>query len=446
MMTDLFEHLHDQRAPERPSGGGRARLRLPVRHERKFQVCALDDLIDEAHPARAIWDYAAQLDLSALEAGVKAREGTPGMPQTDFHLMLALWLYATQQGVGSARALEKLCESDAAYRWLCGGVSVNHRLLGEFRTHQGGLVERLLIEHVASLSAAGLVDLNVVAQDGIRVRASAGAASFRRRKSLEGELEKARALVERLSKELDENPGASDQRAKANRERQAQDRLARVQAAMETHKQVEAVREKRRHTNKAKTEKQKEPRSSTTDPDAHVMKMADGGFRPAYNVQFASDPANHVIVAVDCATVGSDRGLAEPMAKRIEQTYGARPKVHLVDGGFLSHDDIDAAHAAGARLYCPPGKSKSGRDPYKPRKGDSPAVAEHRERMASAEGKAIYELRCRCELPHARMRNLGLDHLLVRGREKVLTWMRWFALAMNILAEKRLIRARAAAA
>jgi transposase len=443
-MAELFDDLPEQRGPVRASGGGRARFREPVRDEKVIRICVLDALIGEEHPVRAIWAYAERLDLWALELQVKARDGVPGMPQTSFRLLFALWLYATTQGVGSARALARLCENVAAYQWLCGDVSVNHRLLGEFRRDQGALVERLLIGHVASLSQAGLVDLDVIAQDGVRVRASAGAASFRRRKTLESELKKSTTLVARLAKEIDEDPGASDRRAKANRERAARDRVARVEAALAAQKHAEALRAKRLKTNKAQAEKQKEPRSSTSDADARTMKMADGGFRPAYNVQFASDPASGVIVAVDCANVGSDRGLAEPMARRIAADYGARPKAHLVDGGYLSREDIDAADAAGAVLYCPPTQSKSGRDPYAARKEDTPAVAAWRVRMASPEGKAIYKLRCRCELPHARLRNLGLDHLLLRGNDKVLTWMRWFALAMNIMTQQRLLRAATA--
>lgn len=439
-MAKLFGDLPEHPAPLNFPCGGVARLRRPVRDEKEFRVCDLDALIGEEHPARLIWAYVEKLDLRELEAGVKARDGAPGMPQTSFHLLFGLWLYATSQGVGSARALERLCGSEAAYQWLCGGVSVNHRLLGEFRRDHGALVERLLIEHAAGLSKAGLICLDVIAQDGVRVRASAGSSSFRRRKTLGGELEKSKALVERLSKELGDDPGASDRRARANRERAALERLSRVEAALEAQKEIEALREKRLKTNRAAAEKQKEPRSSTTDADARVMKMADGGFRPAYNAQFASDPGSGIIVAAGCETTGSDRGLAEPMAQKIARDYGARPGAYLIDGGFLLRPDIEAADAAGTRVYCPPSKSKSGRDPYEPGAGDSLPIAVWRKRMASEEGKAVYKLRCRCELPHARLRNLGLDHLLLRGKEKVLTWMRWFALAMNVMTGARLAR------
>ena len=378
---------------------------------------------------------------------MKAREGLPGMPQTSPHLLLALWLYATTRGVGSARALEQACEmeqaceSDAAFRWLCGGVGVNHRLLSEFRTQQGDRIGRLLAAHVASLSFAGLINLDEIAQDGVRLRADAGAASFRRRKTLAQELAKAKALVERLSRDEDDDPGASGKRQMASRERAAREREARVARALEALGEAEKLREKRMKSNKAETQAQKEPRASTTDPEARVMKMADGGFRPAYNVQFASLPESGIVVAVSCETVGSDRGLAEPMAQAIEAAYQRRAKVYLVDGGYLSSEDIEAAAKAGTAMYCPPLKAKWGRDPYAPRLDDKPAVAEWRARMASEEGKRIYKRRARCELIHAKLRNLGLDHLRLRGREKVETWARWFALAMNILTETRLVAA-----
>ena len=430
-MDELFDDLPQAVGPARPEG--RARYREPVRDQVRLEAFDLESLIDEAHPARVIWAYAQQVDMSAFEARVRSREGLPGMPQTSPHLLLALWLYATSDGVGSARALARLCESGAAYRWLCGGVGVNNRLLSEFRNDQGARIEELLTLHVASLSAAGVIDLEEVAQDGVRVRASAGAASFRRRKSLQAELAKARALLERLSRDDDDHPGPTGRQLRA-----AKERAARVEAALAALGEAEKLRERRERTNRSQTERQKEPRASTTDPEARVMKMADGGFRPAYNVQFASLPKTGIILATTCETVGSDRGLGEPMAQALEKAYGARPKRHLMDGGYLSGEDIEAADQAGAEVYCPPGKAKSGRDPLEPRASDSPAMARWRARMASDEGKTAYQRRAVCELVHARLRNLGLDKLHVRGRAKVETWMRWFALAMNIITAHRL--------
>ena len=431
-MDKLFDDLPEQ-ASGKARALGRARLRQPVRDEVSLRAYDLDSLIDEDHPARVIWAYAARVDMSAFEAGVRAREGSPGMPQTSPHLLLALWLYATTDGVGSARALARACETVAAYRWLCGDVGVNHRILSEFRNGQGARIEQLLCDHVASLSAAGLIDLDEVAQDGVRIRASAGAASFRRRKTLRSELAKAKVLLRRLARQNDDNDPPSGPKLKAARER-----AERVEQALANLGEVEKLRAKREKTNANQTKRQTEPRASTTDPEARIMKMADGGFRPAYNVQFASLPDTGVIIGVTCQMVGSDRGLAEPMAQRLEKAYGQRPKRHLVDGGYQSASDIAAAEAAKTEFYCPPGKAKSGREPTEPRDRDPPHVARWRAKMATPEGKDAYKRRSVCELVHAKLRNRGADRLYVRGRHKVETWMRWFALGSNILTAHRL--------
>jgi transposase len=436
-MAELFEDLAEQ-VSGKVKALGRARLREPVRDEVTLRAYDLDSLIDADHPARVIWAYASKVDMTAFEAGVRSREGTPGMAQTSPHLLLALWLYATTDGIGSARALARACESTSAYRWLCGEVGVNHRILSEFRNDQGGRIEQLLCDHVASLSTAGLIDLDEVAQDGVRIRASAGASSFRRRKTLKVELAKAKILLRRLKRQSDDDDQGS---SSGRKQRAARERAERVKQALANLAEVEKLRAKREKTNANQTKTQKQPRASTTDPEARVMKMADGGFRPAYNVQFASLPANGIILDVACETVGSDRGLAEPMAERLEKTYGQRPKRHLVDGGYQSAEDIAAAEAAGTDFYCPPGKTKSGREPHEPRPGDTPQVAKWRAKMATEQAKDIYKRRSICELVHAKLRNRGADRLYVRGRQKVEIWMRWFALGANILTAHRLATA-----
>ena len=436
-MGELFDDL-----PEQGSGRvralGRARLREPVRDDVRFEVFDLDGLIDADHPARTIWAYAQRVDFSAFEAQVRAREGSTGMAQTSPRLLLALWLYATIDGIGSARALARACETVSAYRWLCGGVGVNHRLLSEFRSDERARIGALLVAHVASLSQAGVIDLDEVAQDGVRIRASAGAASYRRRKSLQAEMAKAKALLERLARQGDDDdgPGPSGRQRRA-----AQERAERVERALAALGEAETLRARREKSNANQTRRQQEPRASTTDPQARVMKMADGGFRPAYNVQFASLPGSGVVVAVSCEIVGSDRGLAEPMAQRLAQRFGRRPRRHLVDGGYQSACDIAAAEAAGTDFYCPPGRTRSGKDPYAPRPKDTQAVARWRAKMATPAAQHVYKRRAICERIHAVLRNRGIDRLYLRGQAKVETWMEWFALAHNILRHKALTRA-----
>src|SRR5688572_7683858 len=225
---ELFEELAEQWGAGERQGAGRPRLREPVRDQVELQVMDLDGLIAAEHPARVIWAYVEQLDLGALEEATRAREHTPGQAPVSPRLYLALWLYATSEGVGSARALAGLCESHVAYRWLAGGVSVNYHGLSDFRVGHPQLIERLIVEHVAALSAAGVIDLDEVVQDGMRVRACAGAASFRRRKTLHKELRKATRLIARLKEESEDDPAASSRRIQAAGERAARERGERV--------------------------------------------------------------------------------------------------------------------------------------------------------------------------------------------------------------------------
>lgn len=432
----LFEDLPEQLGPERTAG--RPRLREPERDQIELRAVDLDSLIGAEHPARVIWAYVEKLDLSALEEAVRAREHTPGQAPASPRLLLALWLYATSQGVGSARALARLCESHDTYRWLCGGVSVNYHGLADFRSGQGALLDALLIENVATLSAAGVIDLDEVVQDGVRVRASAGSGSYRRRKTLHKELKKARRLVARLKQERDDDPEASNRRLKAARKRAAREREERVAAALDKLAELEAERERRSKTNKAEVAKQKEPRASTSDPQARVMKMADGGFRPAYNCQVATVAQGQIVVEVTALACGSDRGLMRPMLERLEQRHGCQPKRHLVDGGFHKNDAIEWAAERGIRVYGPPPHSKHKTDPYAPRAGDGPGVAAWRRRMKSSHGKAVYKRRAPGECINARLRQWGLTQFTVRGLAKVDTALRWFALANNILMGHRL--------
>src|SRR3984893_4135627 len=434
----LFEALPEQPAPERSVG--KARLLEPMRDQVEVRSMDIDSLIGEDHPARLIWAYVEQLDLRELEDAIKAREGTPGHPAITPRLLLALWLYATSQGVGSARALARLCESHDAYRWLLGGVSVNYHTLSDFRVGQGDLVDRLLKENVATLAACGLIDLDKLAQDGVRVRASAGAASYRRRARLEEHLARAHEVLEQLKHEVHDDPAASNQRIRAARERAARERVDRVTAAIKTLGEVEAQRERRKKTNRNQTEKQKEPRASTTDPEVRNMKMADGGFRPAWNVQVVTVIVMTIVVAVKPSTVGSDRGLLRPMLERIRKRFNRLPQCHLADGGFAAGDDIEWAHHDGVAVYCPPTQSKHGGDPCQPKRGDGPGVLAWRSRMASTEGKAQYQKRAICECIHARWRNWNLVRLNVRGEAKVTAVMLWHALANNILQADRMLR------
>jgi transposase len=412
-------------------------MREPRRDQIELRAVDIESLIGRDDPVRVIWAYVEGLDLSELENRIKARGDRPGHPATSPWLLLALWLYANSDGVGSARALERLCHSHDVYRWLCGGVSVNYHTLSDFRVGCADLLDRLLAEHLAALAKAGLVDLDTLAQDGVRIRASAGAASFRREATLERHLAAAEAVVEELKREVEERPDASNRRIKAARERAARERSEQVKAAkaaLDEIKQQRQEREEKRGNGK----KPKEPRASTTDADARVMKMANGGFRPAYNVQVATAAGEQIVAAVEVRNTGSDRGLMRPMLERLRARNGRLPKQHLVDGGFGSAQDIEWAHAEGTDVYCPPTQSKHGTDPYLPRRGDGAGVLAWRARMADEAGKSRYKLRSICECIHARWRNWNLRQFTVRGTEKVRAIVLGYALTNNILQGHRL--------
>lgn len=408
---------------------GRARVRRAARHQVMMQVASLDSLLPEDHRARLVWEYVAGLDLSRLYEAIGSVEGRAGRDAIDPRILMALWLYATLDGVGSARQLDRLCRDHVVYRWLCGGVSVNYHTLADFRTAHPDLLDDLLTQSVATLMHEGLVTLERVAQDGMRVRASAGAASFRRRPSLEACQQQAQEQVDALRAELESDPAASTRRQQAARQRAARERSARIGKALEALGEIE----KHKHG----TEKKAKARASTTDPEARVMKMADGGFRPAHNVELATDTASQVITGVAVVNAGSDSGQMPPMVEQHQDRYDQTPEEYLVDGGFAQLDSIEqvSSEAVGTTVYAPLQKPrKEDRDPHEPLPGDSEVIAAWRRRMGTPEGKAIYKERAAtAECVNAISRNRGLQQFLVRGLHKTRAVVLWFALAHNLM-------------
>jgi transposase len=406
-----------------------------VRNQIEFQECSLDELLSEDHQARIVWEYVCGLDLSELQRRIQAVEGGPGQAPADPRILLALWLYATVRGVGSARELNRLCVAHAAYRWICGGVSMNYHTLSDFRTQHVELLDRLLTEGVASLMAEGLVTLDRVAQDGMKVRASAGAASFRRQPTLEQALCEAEQQLAQLKQELEADPAASKTREQAARQRAAEERAARIRAALE---QLPKIAESK------KPKDREQARASTTDPDARVMKMGDGGFRPAFNVQLATAVDSQIITGVEVTNSGGDRGQLAPMIEQHRERYEQVPDAALVDGGFAKNEDIEKVEQGGTTVYAPVQKSKDPqRDPHTPRDDDSPEVAAWRQRMATDEAKTIYRQRAAtAECVNALARNRGLQRFLVRGLRKVKAVALLYALVQNLM---RAVTLRAAA-
>jgi transposase len=374
-----------------------------------------------------LWQAVEQLDLAAFATGLSVHEGGPGRAAADPAVLVALWLYATTQGVTSARALDRLCVEHVAYIWLCGGVTMNYHSLSDFRVRHAAALDGLMTPVLGRLRHAGLIAFDHVAQAGLRVRASAGAVSFHRQATLEQTLAAAETLLAALragGAPPDDDPPTARQRAA--RERAARERVARLTAARAGMPAARAAKQ---------PAERGEARVSGTDPAARVMKMADGGFRPAYNVQLAAATAHQAIVGVEVTTRGSDMAQAPGMVGPVERRLGAPPGDWLMDGGFAGQQAIEQVEAAGVRVLAPVAKPKAAdRDPPRPLPTASPALAAWRSRRGLDEMKALYKLRAATiECVNAKARGLhGLVQLRVRGLAKVRCVALWVALAHNL--------------
>jgi len=418
--------MADEAEGQRPSGI--PRIVTVNRAQLQLRPLDLESLLPSDHRARALWAVVEQLDLRAFYDAIVARGSDPGRPAIDPKILVALWLYATSEGIGSARELARLCDAHDAYRWLCGGVAVNHHTLSDFRVGHEVALDTLMTQVLAVLLRRGLVKLTRVAQDGTRVRASAGASSFRREPSLRACLEAAAAQVARVKEAAEHPPDPAAARQRAAAARAARERAKRVAQALAELPKVQAV--------KADAAAKAAARVSTTDPEARVMKMGDGGYRPAYNVQVATATEGRVIVGVQVTNAGTDQGQMRPMHAEIVRRTGEQPAEYLVDGGFVKLEAIEDAAAAGTTVYAPvPTPRRAGIDPHAPKADDSPAIAAWRVRMGTAEAKAIYKARAAtAETVNGDLRTWrGLDRLAVRGSPKVLCIALWSAVTYNVL-------------
>ncbi len=416
-----METYTDSSQPQKP------RLNSADRNQANTIPIQIDNLIESDHPARIIWTFVDGLDLSSLYEQVRALEGGAGRAATDAKILMAIWLFAIINHETSARRIAGLCTTHLAYIWLCGGVGINHHTLSDFWYQHEDYLQQQFTLHLSVLMKEGFIEVDRVAQDGVRIRANAGAASFRRKETLEDCLEEAKKVMEEVNKQREENPSSVSKRQQAAQERAARERCERIEEALKQIPEVEA---------KKKTEDdKKKARVSTTDPDSRVMKMANGGFNPAYNGEFATDTATQIIVGVDVVNEGSDQGQFTPMLDQIKDRIGQYPYEGLVDGGFTSKGEIDKATEKHIVVYAPVQKPKDkSRDPYKPMEGDSKAIASWRERMGTEEAKEIYKERAAtAECVNAIARNRGLIQLTVRGLKKVKVSLLWFALAHNVI-------------
>jgi transposase len=433
----------------------KVRLRKPDRWQGQMVCQCPDDLVSKAHEVRGVAALVEKMDLSAFREAIKARQGHAGRDATDPALLVSLWLYACIRGCGSARHLARLCMESRPFQWLCGGVSVNHHLLSDFRVGHADALDALFTQGIAALVDKNLVKVKRISQDGLRVRASAGAASFRREERLTQLLDQARRRVEELRREADDPDYAAavGSRRQAARQRAAREKKARLEQAIaelpDLKKRQEEAARKAGHgqsllrwtplLGRGREIRGKELRVSTTDPDARVMKMPNGGFNPAVNVQLATDTESRAIVGVDVTNEGSDSaGLSEPLREQVERRAGQKVEEHLLDGGYAKTEDLERAHQRGVELFMPPKPARSpgnrGRE-LEGRPCDSEAIRSWKERMGSTEGKEVYKQRASTsETVNADLRcHRGLMPLTVRGLKKARCVALWCALAYNLM-------------
>jgi transposase len=406
--------------------------------------CA-DDLVGPTHPVRTVAAVVATLDLCAFREPIKAREGVAGRDATDPQLLVSLWLYGCIRGIGSARELARRCEESAPFRWLCGGVGVNHRMLSDFRTDHGEALDQLFTQVIASLVDQELVSVSRVSQDGVRVRVSAGAGSFRREQRLRKLLAESQKHVEELRRQVAEpeklaveavKQRAAQRRAAEERQR----RLEQALAQLPELKQRQQERASRAGQGKyGEKIREKALRVSSSDPQARVMKMPNGGYHPAYNVQLATDTQSRAIVGVEVSNQGTDSvGLSEPMREQVERRSGRRVEQQLLDGGYLRNQDIERAHEQKVELFVPPKGARTAEkrgQELEPKARDSAAMRAWKQRMASQEGQEIYRQRAATsETVNADLRSYrGLTQFTVRGLHKARCVALWCALAYNLM-------------
>jgi len=424
-----------------------ARFIAADRFQTRWDLIDLEALLASDHRARIVVGFVDSLDLSPLYEAIKSREGEPGRPPPDPAVVLALWLYATIEGVGSARQLERLARSDLAYRWIAGGVPLNYHGLADFRVAHLAVLDRLLTESVTALIAAGVVSLTEIIVDGTKVRANASRDSFK----TGSKLSRIEAAVEQrlatLKTEIERDPESSSRRKRAAQERAAREVKERTERARNVLDKVRAEKDQRAKTHPRDEAKKSEPKVSLSDPAARCMRFPDGAVRPAYNAQIAVTPHQGIIVAVEMTDRRNDAGLAAPMVDDMVRRYGKPPQSLLVDTHYATSADIAALadHAAGpVRVFAP---VPTERDDVKPktlanrakqRAREPESIKEWRARMATQAGQEVFRLRKLIERINANLKNHGFGFMPVRGLIKAKAVALWHALANNLMVAHRL--------
>ena len=415
------------------------KLLNPCRNQVEMQLKSLDDLLPIDHKARAVWEFVEKMDLSACFEEILSYKNAAGRPTTSPKILLCLWIYSILDGNISARKIEELCLYHDAYKWIAGGTPINRTMISDFRSHNPDKFEDILTSCLAVMVQSNVLSDQDFSQDGTRVKANAGFNSFRREQTLEVLKDEMSRHIKQLDSENLKNPKAYETRSQAAQKRAIRERSERVDQALANLKEskkrkIEAGKKTRQPP---KDEELKDTRASTTDPEARKMKMGDGGFRLAFNVQFATSTKSRVIFGTDVVNT-LDPGTSPKMMQNVHSTLEklGMPKIKNwnADSAYSSKEDVEiAAEFFPECNYYSPAKPRRGVDTKINKKNDSEAVKKWRKTLDTEEMKESYKNRCStAEFSNAQTKNHGMQEFLVRGFEKVRGMVNLHAISHNI--------------
>jgi transposase len=330
-LLELPEAAARVREEAKPASSAARKWRTAERTQMMMANIYVDELIPADHKARAIWELAGRLDLGRFAEAVKTLVGGSGRPAWDPLLLVSVWVYAYSEGIGSAREIERLAQYEPGLQWLCGLEAINHHTLSDFRVEHKAALDELFAEMLALLEKEELLSLEQVMHDGTKIRSQAGADSFRREKSVQEHLERARAVVAEMG-----DPCEDRDRREAARERVARERCERLERVAEELKEIQAAR---------KPAERDEARVSLSEPEARRMKHGDNAIAPSYNVQLSTDAKHKAIVGVHLSQSSSDAASLPEAVRQIENNLGRKPEQMVVDGGFTNRGSIEAMAA-----------------------------------------------------------------------------------------------------
>lgn len=421
------------------------KINRPKRDQIEFKIGSLDDALESDHQARTVWNFIELLDFSRLYERYHSLNNGLGRGFVDPKILTALWIYAICDGVISARKIAKYCDENKAYIWICGGISVGHHLLSKFRSNFSDLFDEFVVQSISHLYDKGLITIKEVAQDGTKLLASAR--TMHRKKTLVSKAIGIRKYIKQLEEELQN--GDFEKKEKKKKERELAENLRKkerlIQAAKELQKHKETLNKNRaKNRNRRLSNKDASNlRASPTDPECRKMKMADKSYKPAYNVQIATDVETELVLKTHICQNSHDGGELAPMYSRLRGAYGVGINSYLADSAFRNKDDFVAMFESGCSVYCPTQKKKTQALRKRVLSGDcgkdTEADIDWVLRMEEEEANELYNRRIRVsETINAFFKNHGIHQLFVRGVKKVKGFIDLACLSYNVMTMKRL--------